>query len=184
MNERIDGLPVPWVTMDPAAERDFETALADNARLAYRVAYSVLRQRQDAEDVAQDALIRAHGRRHQLRDATRLRAWVVRLAWRMALDRRRSDMRRSAREHAHDGIAAPPAPEDVVLLEQRRKHLWEMIDALPEKLRVVVVLNSIQEHDVEEVGAILGIPEGTVKSRLFEARRKLREWIDGARPGR
>src|SRR5690242_2288004 len=130
MNERIDGLRAPWLTMDPAAERDFETALADNARLAFRVAYSVLRQRQDAEDVAQEALIRAHGRLNQLRDPARLRAWLVKLAWRMALDRRRSDLRRMAREQSHSGIAAPPAPEDAVWMDQRRKRLWDLIDAL------------------------------------------------------
>jgi RNA polymerase sigma-70 factor (ECF subfamily) len=55
------------------------------------------------------------------------------------------------------------------------RRLWQAIDALPEKLRLVVVLASIEGHELREVAAVLDVPEGTVKSRLFEARRHLRE---------
>ena len=56
----------------------------------------------------------------------------------------------------------------------RSEQLWAAIDALPEKLRVTIVLASIEGHDVREVSALLGIPEGTVKSRLFLARQQLK----------
>jgi RNA polymerase sigma-70 factor (ECF subfamily) len=55
--------------------------------------------------------------------------------------------------------------------------LWAAIDALPDKLRVVIVLSNIDEHDVAEVARLLDLPEGTVKSRLFLARRRLREYL-------
>ena len=79
-------------------EREFEARLADSSRLAFRVAFSVLRQREDAEDVAQEAFAKAYRSFRQLRDRTRFRAWLVRMTWRMALDRHRANRRRLARE--------------------------------------------------------------------------------------
>ena len=86
---------------DQELEREFEARLVESSTLAFRIAYGVLRHRQDAEDVAQEALARAHRRFRQLRDRERFRAWLVRLTWRMAIDRRRSDQRRLAREITH-----------------------------------------------------------------------------------
>src|SRR5215216_2139740 len=79
-------------------EREFEARLAESSTLAFRVAYGVLRHRQDAEDVAQDAFVKAYRNFRQLRDRDRFRAWLVRMTWRLAIDRWRSDRRRSARE--------------------------------------------------------------------------------------
>ena len=61
------------------------------------------------------------------------------------------------------------------VVDDDRAALWTAIDALPEKLRVVIVLASIEGHDVREVAALLRVPEGTVKSRLFLARQRLKE---------
>ncbi len=156
--------------------------MAESSTLAFRVAYSVLRQRQDAEDVAQEAFVRAYRSFAQLRERERFRAWLVRITWRMALDRRRGDRRRTAREEAQ----APPeasAPADADLVARERAAiLWQAIDALPEKLRVALVLASIEGHDVNEVARLLTLPLGTVKSRLFLARKQLKErlqWMQG-----
>jgi RNA polymerase sigma-70 factor (ECF subfamily) len=135
----------------------------------------VLRHREDAEDVAQEALTKAHRQLSQLRDRERLRAWLVRMAWRMAIDRRESDRRRQARETTPGGIEACPNSEDLALSAERSARLWTVIDSLSAKLRIVVVLNAIEGHDLSEVASMLGIPEGTVKSRLFEARQQMRE---------
>ena len=162
------------VSAHPLLEREFEAALGDSSRLAFRVAFSVLRQREDAEDVAQDVLVKAHRKLGQLRDRTRLRSWIVRMAWRAAIDKRTSNLRREHREQA--GVAAiTPSAEDLTLESDRARRLWTVIDDLPEKLRLVVVLSSINGHELTEVAAMLRIPEGTVKSRLFEARKQLRE---------
>ena len=174
MNERagaIDGLLV----VTDELERAFEARLPEASRLAFRVAYSVLRQRQDAEDVAQEALVRAYRRIAGLRDRTRFRAWIARLTWRLALDRQRADSRRRARERAHVELTVLDGPN--------RDHpdphaeLWAAIDTLPEKLRLAVVLSSIEGHDVSAVAQLMGVPEGTVKSRLFTARRRLKELL-------
>ena len=153
---------------------DFEQRLRECGTLAFRVAYSVLRDKPDAEDVAQDALVKAYRSFNQLRDRERFRAWLVRTTWRLALDKRRGDKRRVLREHT---VASPPEPtaEQVAVARERAAHLWTAIDELPEKLRLVVVLANIDGHDTREVAALLDIPEGTVRSRLFLARKALAE---------
>src|SRR6516225_5471823 len=104
MHERADAFPpdaAAWdtsVSLDEALEREFETRLVECSKLAFRVAYGVLRHPQDAEDVAQDAFAKAYRSFHQLRDRARFRAWLVRMTWRLAIDLRRSQKRRTARE--------------------------------------------------------------------------------------
>ena len=68
--------------------------------------------------------------------------------------------------------AEPTAEHDMVSRE-RAEQLWRAIDALPEKLRIALILSAIEVHDVRTVAALLGLPEGTVKSRLFLARKGL-----------
>src|SRR5229473_73510 len=81
-----------------AKRRDFEERLAECGPLAYRVARGVLRNDADAEDVAQEGLLRAYRRFDRLRDAQRFRGWLVRIVFRLALDRARSAKRRELRE--------------------------------------------------------------------------------------
>jgi RNA polymerase sigma-70 factor, ECF subfamily len=176
MNEFVDRLAGSVLTAASSLDRELEGRLADSSALAFRVAYSVLRQREDAEDVAQEAFVRAHRKFRALRDRERFRAWLVRLTWRLALDRQRADRRRAARE-ASAGLGSPRSgnAEAEAVARDRAGRLWQAIDALPEKLRFVTVLNAIEGHGVREVADLLAIPEGTVKSRLFEARRQLQE---------
>jgi RNA polymerase sigma-70 factor (ECF subfamily) len=163
--------------VDQDLHREFEVSLTESSTLAFRVAFSVLRQRQDAEDVAQEAFLKAFRRFHQLRDRERFRAWLVRIAWRLAIDRRRGDRRRTVRERIDSGASPVAECAEAMIGRERAAHLWRAIDALPEKLRVVLVLAGIEEHDVREVAKLLGLPEGTVKSRLFAARQRLKELL-------
>ena len=195
------------VTADQEIEREFEARLVESSTLAFRVAYGVLRNRQDAEDIAQEAFVKAYRRFRELRDREQFRAWLVRMTWRLAIDRQRSDRRRLAREGAAAGPKGPalqdaectpgqgarygpgqgarcrPGPfgpggilEDLEARE-RAERLWTAIDALPDKLRVAIVLANIEEHDLGEVARLLDLPEGTVKSRLFLARQRLKELL-------
>lgn len=164
--------------MDQDLNREFEVSVADSASLVFRVAFSVLRQREDAEDVAQETFLKAFRSFHQLRDRERFRAWVVSITWRLAIDRLRRDRRRMARERVVDTEASAEAGgADAIAGRERAANLWRAIDGLPEKLRVVVLLAGIEEHDVQEVARLLGLPEGTVKSRLFTARRRMKELL-------
>jgi RNA polymerase sigma-70 factor (ECF subfamily) len=178
----------PGADLDAGAERgndaraeagavaycEWESLLVENAPLAFRVARGVLRNDADAEDVAQEALLRAHRRIGRLRDRTRFRAWLVRISFRMALDRLRAAKRRQQREAQwvfensrntvyQDGDAG----------FQRQFH--RALDELPEKQRLVMLLAAMEGHSVKEVSALLAVPVGTVKSRLFFARKALAE---------
>jgi len=177
MNATVDRLSEGHLTADEALDREFEACLVENSTLAFRVAYSVLRQRQDAEDAAQEALVRAHRAFPRLRDRGRFRQWLVRTTWRVALDLRRGDRRRTAREQAAapPTIAAGGSGEEAIIANESARRLWQAIDSLPEKLRIVIVLAAIDGHSVGEVAALLGLPLGTVKSRLFSARESLKE---------
>ncbi len=187
MNGDAAQLAGGFVTVDRTLEQEFEARLMESSTLAFRVAYSVLRQRQDAEDVAQEAFVKAYHSFTQLRDRERFRAWLVRITWRMALDRQRGDRRRLARDAHWDsgrGLGSPKprggeggTQADDLVARERAQHLWTAIDALPEKLRVAIVLANIEGLDVDEVARLLALPVGTVKSRLFLARQKLKEHL-------
>ena len=185
MHERADRLAGSFVTVDEDLAREFETRLVESSTLAFRVAYSVLRQREDAEDVAQEAFAKAYRSFQQLRDRERFRAWLVRMTWRLALDRQRSNRRRLAREFVADGDVVEaglqtrlgPTTADAVIEQERAEQLWRAIDSLPEKLRLAIVLAGIEGHDIREVAALLDVPDGTVKSRLFLARKQLKEQL-------
>jgi RNA polymerase sigma-70 factor (ECF subfamily) len=177
MHERADRLAGHVVTVDEDLAREFEARLVESSTLAFRVAFSVLRQREDAEDVAQEAFAKAYRSFRQLRERDRFRQWLVRMTFRMALDRLRSNRRRLAREGVEAGLQTRPTREtgDVVMEKERAEQLWQAIDSLPKKLRLVIVLAGIQGHDIREVATLLNVPDGTVKSRLFVARKQLKE---------
>lgn len=174
MNVRAWAQPLPIVTSGDDLERDFETRLAESSRLAFRVAYGVLRHREDAEDVAQEAFAKAYRAFSSLRDRGRFRVWLVRTTWRLAIDRYRANRRRAGHEQA---VEAPPDPAVYPDVESRDRHvhLWAAIDELPEPLRIVTVLAAIEGHDLKEVSRLLDVPEGTIKWRLFTARKRLQE---------
>ena len=179
MHDQAAQLAGGLVGVDQERERDFEARLVESSTLAFRVAFGVLRHRQDAEDVAQEAFVKAYRSFRQLRDRDRFRAWLVRMTWRLAIDRQRNDRRRAAREQEHPEPAIRPTETMAEAMDarERAEHLWAAIDALPEKLRVVVVLSNIEEHDIGDVARLLGLPPGTVKSRLFVARQRLKEQL-------
>jgi RNA polymerase sigma-70 factor, ECF subfamily len=154
--------------------RDFEALLPESAPLAFRIARGVLRNDADAEDVAQEALLRAFRRFHRLRDRARFRAWLVRITFRLALDRLRAAKRRKQREALWVRETARQAASGLAQGEFQAR-LEKAVDDLPEKVRLVLLLSAIEGHTTEEVAALLAVPVSTVKSRLFMARKQLAE---------
>ena len=158
-----------------AIRREFEERLADSSALAYRVARGVLRNDADAEDVAQESLLRAFRKFARLRDRNRFRAWLVRISFRLALDRLRSAKRRQVREaewmreQERSQSGSPRDPREF------QQHLERALGELPEKLRLVLLLSAMEDHSLDEVAVLLSVPVGTVKSRLFFARKQLAE---------
>ncbi len=174
-NDAVDLVPDRAVSLEPALEREFEERVVDSSTLAFRVALGVLRRREDAEDVSQDAFLRAHRAFASLRDRDRFRAWLVRVAFRLALDRQRGDRRRVRREEAVAFAATTESVEDAATRAELQERVGFAVDALPEKLRIVIVLSAIEGHGVAEVARLLDLPEGTVKSRQHLARKALAE---------
>jgi RNA polymerase sigma-70 factor (ECF subfamily) len=165
-------------TAQAETRREFEERLAECGPLAYRVARGVLRNTADAEDVAQEAMLRAYRQFDRLRDRTRFRAWLVRIAFRLALDRLRSGKRRELRDTLwsqpeHHPLAANA--EDLAVSNEFQAHLDNALAELPEKLRLVLLLAAMEGHTIDEIAGTLGISAGTVKSRIFCARRQLAE---------
>jgi RNA polymerase sigma-70 factor (ECF subfamily) len=99
------------------------------------------------------------------------------MTWRLAINFRRGEQRRVVREDGHAQDTAARERLDEADSRDRVAEIWRAIDTLPDKLRVVVVLANIEGHDIRDVALLLEIPEGTVKSRLFEARRQLKEQL-------
>jgi RNA polymerase sigma-70 factor (ECF subfamily) len=160
------------------ARREFEERLAECGPLAYRVARGVLRNTADAEDVAQEALLRAYRSFDRLRDRSRFRGWLVRIAFRIALDRLRSAKRREQRDTLWSQPAHLPPPttaEDIAVSNQFQGHLERALEELPEKLRLVLLLSAMDGYTIEEIASLVAVPAGTVKSRIFLARKKLAE---------
>jgi RNA polymerase sigma-70 factor (ECF subfamily) len=179
MHDRTARLADSLMTVDHELEREFEARLVESSTLAFRVAYGVLRRREDAEDVAQEAFVKAYRCFRDLRDRGRFRAWLVRMTWRLAIDRQRNDRRRLARDTGLSPVAQGINAAILEDLEMRERtaRLWTAIDALPDKLRIAIVLANIEEHDIGEVARLLNLPVGTVKSRLFLARQRLKELL-------
>jgi RNA polymerase sigma-70 factor (ECF subfamily) len=158
-------------------EAGFGERIAENQRRVFQIAYSVLGNPADAEDVAQEAFLRAHQEFRSLREAEKFRWWINRIAFRLALNRQRGYRRRLARDTAWQ-IAESPAmidgakdAEKHVMLEQLRKE----IERLPDKYRSVLQLSLVEEMEAADVGTVLGIPAGTVRSRAHTARKLLLE---------
>ena len=148
----------------------------------FRVALSVLGNGEEAEEAAQDAFVRAYRGLGSFSGKVPFQAWMYRIAVRTALNvrRRRRLFERLAPPAWFAGLASPEteAPDVRFAKKDARIRLRAIIDRLPAKLHQVVVLTYMQELACGEISAILNIPEGTVKSRLYRAREKLQKQIE------
>ena len=158
-------------------DAEFGERVAENQRRVLQIAYSVLGNSADAEDVAQEAFLRAYRKLDSLREAEKFRYWINRIVFRLALNRKRGYRRRLARDTAWQGteihtvVDGAKEAEQQVMVNQLRSE----IQRLPERLRSVLQLSLVEDMEAADVGAALGIPAGTVRSRLHTARKLLLE---------
>ncbi len=168
----------------PAAESavDVEALVATYSALLFRVAHAVLRNVAEAEDTVQDAFVRVLAHRAKLAEVQDMRVWLVRIAWRLALDRRRRTTPDQMDDAFARSLAARHLPADQALAEARElKLVLEAMDRLPRAEKHVLLLSAVEEMKTGEIAEVLGKSESAVRALLFRARTRLRERLDGRR---
>jgi len=193
----VERVPSPSGRRDPAADPDaklvalwhagdlvaFETLVRRYQDRVYRLLYRMLGSAADAEDAAQETFLNLHRHGHRFRGDARFSTFVYRVAANTALNRRRTLGRTRARIEklaerqatGHDLPDSPEGPEQATLGREMRERVHEALATLPEKLRLPLVLFDIEGLPYAEVSDVLGLAEGTVKSRIHRARNALRE---------
>jgi RNA polymerase sigma-70 factor (ECF subfamily) len=146
----------------------------------FRVAYSLLRNVQDAEDAVQEAFLKLY-RGDGWRRMEDERAFLARTVWRVALDRTPRVADRMADVAEMEIVAGGESPEDWAAGGDERALLRQMIAGLPEELRQALLLSSVEEMTSGEVAAVMGIPEGTVRTRVMRAKAELRKRYEAMR---
>jgi len=181
-------------TVAPAPQADnghkraqFEALAEERKRELFNAALRMTRDREEAEDLTQETLTKAYGAFHQFRPGTNFKAWIYRVLVNTYINhyrrRRRAPQVRSWEELAVDGDAdyaredpsRLSSPEESVLARVPDEEVQPALEALPEEFRVAVLLSDVDEFSYKEIAGILGIPLGTVRSRIFRGRRLLRQ---------
>lgn len=157
--------------------------------LVYRIAYRMLGTPDDAADLTQDVFVRVYERLGSLKDGQAFQAWITRLAANMAHDRTR---RRRPPTLSLDApplgldtgaewalVDEAPGSEERVLAQELSAKVQGALLALSPDHRAVVILHHLEGLEVEAVSAALGVPPGTVKSRLSRARAELKRRLEG-----
>lgn len=144
--------------------QQFSQQITDMQATLYRVAYGLLLNRTDCADAVQECLLRAWEKQHTLREESYFRTWVIRIL----INECYTMLRRRKRAIPLDEIPEPAAPPD------SDHELHDAIARLETQLRLPVVLHYMEGYSVGEVAALLRVPSGTIKTRLFKARKILR----------
>jgi RNA polymerase sigma-70 factor (ECF subfamily) len=166
-----------------ADQAAFQSFVERNMRFAFRVAWAMLRNRPDADDVVQECFLRLYRRRawHGLDDE---RAFLARVVWRLARDRQRRPIREEGGTEMDTMTATSHSPESDAVSSSGIARIHRLIDTLPEELRQPLVLSTIEEMTSAQIAIALGIPEGTVRTRIQRARALLKQKLGAATEAR
>jgi len=175
------------MAMAQAGEDVLEAMVREHARLVFRVAYSVLRNHHDAEDATQETFVRVlrYGRKlGEMRDP---QTWLARIAWRVAVDRRKKppEVSLDDSENAILELSSATASADQFVLGSEMSRLLEaLIAALPEQLRDPLTLSTVEEMSPDDIAEVLRIKPAAVRSRMFRGREILREKLSALLEGK
>ncbi|MCX6599894.1 MAG: sigma-70 family RNA polymerase sigma factor [Acidobacteria bacterium] len=151
---------------------DFDALLRDNQAMVFSIAWNYLRNQTAAEEIAQEVFLKLFECLQSIESADHARFWLRRVASQRSIDRtRRHWWQREVAIEAAADVASAPAPADVLASAR----LGRLVAALPEKLRMVVILRYQEDLGPEEIAATLDIPVRTVKAHLHRALELLRE---------
>lgn len=176
----IEGCGLALYSVEGAGSELDLTALVETySALLFRVAYSVLRSRAEAEDVVQDVFVRILRRSPDRLTVRDLSVWLIRIAWNLSIDRRRRIRPEQIDEDFVKSLAATNAPADEALDDaQRMNAVLRELEKLPKAERQVLLLSTVEELETQEVAKVLGRSESAVRALLFRARTRLRERLD------
>lgn len=171
-----------WQAGDESA---FSDLVRRHERRVFSLVLRMLGNREEAEDVAQEAFLSLHRHGRRFRRQARFSTFVYRVAANAALNRRRTLGRKRAREQAlarrqdagFDLPTTPRDPESAALGSQIQARVQAALIQLPPDLRMAIVLYDLEGQSYSEIAAALRIPEGTVKSRIHRARHALRDHL-------
>lgn len=176
-----------------AEDEALSTAVRDHAHCVFKVAYSVLRNPADAEDTVQETFLRAMHHAREFAAVDDQRAWLARTAWRIAVDRTRRRPVSSLDDDANEALlaelremeaheaqreATQTGAEAMLINGQMLGLLQSLIAKLPGDLRDVLTLSTVEEMNSRQIAAVLGIPEGSVRTRHLRARKLLKEKLN------
>jgi RNA polymerase sigma-70 factor, ECF subfamily len=162
----------------------FEPLVEKYKRKVFRLAYQVLRDQEEALDVAQEAFVKAFRALPAFKGDSAFYTWLFRITMNVALDRKRQRATRvkslgtddvTPEEWERTATSTDPDPEDVASGAERRERIRKGLDSLSERHRTIIILSDIEGLQYREIAEVLGIPMGTVMSRLHHARKRLRE---------
>lgn len=176
----VEGCSLALSSMEGArSEIDLAALVATYSSLLFRVAHSVLRSRAEAEDVVQDVFVRVLEHRRSLSAVRDMRVWLVRVAWNLAIDRRRRIRPEQFDEGFAEGLVGRDLPADEALNEaQRLRSVLRELERLPRAERDVLLLSVVEELGTAEMAEVLGRSESAVRALLFRARTRLRERLE------
>jgi RNA polymerase sigma-70 factor (ECF subfamily) len=176
----VEGCSLALSSMEGSrSEVDLAALVETYSSLLFRVAHSVLRSRAEAEDVVQDAFVRVLEHRRSLIAIQDMRVWLVRIAWNLAIDRRRRIRPEQFDEGFAESLVARNLPADEALNEaQRLRSVLRELERLPKAERNVLLLSVVEELGTVEMAEVLGRSESAVRALLFRARTRLRERLE------
>jgi len=161
-----------------APAQTVESLVAHHAAMVFRIAYSILRNHHDAEDAAQECFVRVLKFRNRLSTVRNLKTWLARVAWTTALDRR-AHTRKKGDEGDPDLLSSLPDPaiavDEQIAGREMQRLLQRLVASLPRELRETLELSTVLELSSPEIAEIMQIPENSVRTRLFRARKMLKE---------
>jgi RNA polymerase sigma-70 factor (ECF subfamily) len=172
-------LAAPESLAGATAQLDLATLVATYSTLLFRVAHSILRNAAEAEDVVQDTYLRVLQHQQQLPSIRDLRPWLVRIAWNLALDRRRRIRPDQIDPAFASSLVAANLPADQAIAETQRIDLvLRELERLPKDERQAILLSALEELSTTEIAHILSRAESAIRALLHRARTRLRTRIE------
>lgn len=168
--------PAEQQVSQSAVAWEIESLVREHSRLIFRIAYSVVRNRDDAEDVVQEVFLRLA--KHGTNGIDDPKAWISRVAWRVSVDRYRKFVREPREEFDekfHAPVALAADGEQAAISQQMLALLDRLIATLPRKEREALLLTSVEELTSAEAAKVLGASETSIRGRVFRARQRLSE---------